>query len=74
MLAWKWYDEKVDIWSAGCILAEMILSRPLFPGKDHIGQFCVITQLLGSPPEEMIENVVSENVGDHAPEIVTYRR
>ncbi|KAJ5035951.1 hypothetical protein NUH16_003817 [Penicillium rubens] len=74
MLAWKWYDEKVDIWSAGCILAEMILSRPLFPGKDHIGQFCVITQLLGSPPEEMIENVASENVGDHAPEIVTYRR
>lgn len=74
MLTWKRYDEKVDIWSAGCILAEMILSRPLFPGKDHIDQFCVIKQLLGSPPEEMIENVASENVGDHAPEIVTYRR
>ncbi|OQE70063.1 hypothetical protein PENNAL_c0125G02515 [Penicillium nalgiovense] len=59
MLTWKRYDGKVDIWSAGCILAEMILSRPLFPGKDHIDQFCVIKQLLGSPPEEMIENVAN---------------
>lgn len=72
MLTWKRYSEKVDIWSAGCILAEMILAQPLFLGKDHIDQFFVITQLLGSPPEEMVANVTSQNVGDHAPEIVIF--
>ncbi|KGO69283.1 hypothetical protein PITC_094820 [Penicillium italicum] len=61
MLTWKRYSEKVDIWSAGCIFAEMILARPLFPGKDHIDQFFVITQLLGSPPGEMVANVTSQN-------------
>jgi p38 MAP kinase len=61
MLTWKRYSEKVDVWSAGCIFAEMILARPLFPGKDHIDQFCVITQLVGSPPEEMVANVANQN-------------
>lgn len=71
MLTWKCYSEKVDIWSTGCIFAEMILARPLFPGKDHIDQFRVIRRLLGSPPEEMIAHVTSQNVGDYAPENVT---
>ncbi|KAJ5448426.1 hypothetical protein N7445_003247 [Penicillium cf. griseofulvum] len=61
MLTWKRYNEKVDIWSAGCIFAEMILGRPLFPGQDHIDQFCVITQLLGSPPDSVIAKVTSQN-------------
>jgi p38 MAP kinase len=64
MLTWKRYNEKVDIWSAGCIFAEMIMGRPLFPGKDHIDQYCVITQLLGSPPEDVIANVSSQSVSD----------
>lgn len=33
------YDEKVDIWSIGCIMAEMILKQVLFPGTDHIDQW-----------------------------------
>jgi p38 MAP kinase len=70
MLTWKHYSGKVDIWSTGCIFAEMILARPLFPGEDHIDQFCLITQFLGSPPEEMVANVTNQNVGDHAPETV----
>ncbi|KAJ5982333.1 hypothetical protein N7451_012433 [Penicillium sp. IBT 35674x] len=61
MLTWKRYNEKVDIWSVGCIFAEMILGRPLFPGKNHIDQFCVITKLLGSPPDDVIANVDSPN-------------
>jgi p38 MAP kinase len=62
MLTWRRYNEKVDTWSVGCIFAEMILGRPLFPGKNHIDQFCVITQLLGSPPARVIDNVTSPNV------------
>jgi len=62
MLIWRRYNEKVDIWSVGCIFAEMILGRPIFSGKDHVDQFCVITELLGSPPDNVIANVTSSNV------------
>lgn len=62
MLTWRRYNEKVDIWSAGCIFAEMLLGRPLFPGKNHIDQFCVITQMLGPPPENVVSHVTSPNV------------
>lgn len=33
------YTEKVDIWSIGCIFAEMISKEILFPGTDHIDQW-----------------------------------
>ena len=62
MLTWRRYNEKVDIWSAGCIFAEMIIGKPLFPGKNHINQFMVIMQMLGSPPENVIAHITSENV------------
>jgi len=52
----------VDIWSAGCIFAEMLEGRPLFPGKDHVNQFSIITELLGTPPDEVIQTICSENV------------
>ncbi|CAI7585812.1 unnamed protein product [Penicillium pancosmium] len=73
MLTWKRYNEKVDIWSAGCIFAEMIMGKPLFPGKDHIDQFSVITQLLGSPPENLIANVTSSNISVALPMTVLKR-
>jgi p38 MAP kinase len=62
MLTWRRYNEKVDIWSAGCIFAEMIMGGPIFPGKNHINQFMVITQMLGSPPDSVVNNITSENV------------
>ena len=62
MLTWGKYDVKVDIWSAACILAEMLQGRPLFPGKDHVNQFSIITELLGNPPDEVVQDICSENV------------
>lgn len=64
MLTWRRYNEKVDLWSAGCIFAEMMTGRPLFLGKNHIDQFCVITQLLGNPPDNVVANITSQNVSD----------
>ncbi|KAG7753533.1 hypothetical protein KL911_002926 [Ogataea haglerorum] len=61
MLTWQKYDTEVDIWSAGCIFAEMIEGKPLFPGKDHVHQFSIITELLGSPPPDVIDTICSEN-------------
>lgn len=61
MLTWQKYDVEVDIWSAGCIFAEMLEGKPLFPGKDHVHQFSIITELLGSPPDDVIHTIGSEN-------------
>jgi p38 MAP kinase len=62
MLTWQKYDVEVDIWSAGCIFAEMLDGKPLFPGKDHVNQFSIITELLGTPPDDVINTIASENV------------
>ena len=62
MLTWQKYDVEVDIWSAGCIFAEMLEGKPLFPGKDHVNQFSIITELLGTPPDDVIKTIGSENV------------
>lgn len=62
MLTWQKYDIEVDIWSAGCIFAEMLEGKPLFPGKDHVNQFSIITDLLGTPPDDVIKTICSENV------------
>jgi glycogen synthase kinase 3 beta len=41
------YTTKIDIWSLGCILGELYLLRPLFPGKDNTQQLEYIQRLLG---------------------------
>ncbi|KAL2822191.1 kinase-like domain-containing protein [Aspergillus cavernicola] len=61
MLTWQRYGGKVDIWSVGCIVAEMLLGRPLFPGTDHINQFYLITDLLGNPPDEVVDRITTNN-------------
>ena len=66
MLTWQKYDVEVDIWSAGCIFAEMLEGKPLFPGKDHVDQFSIITELLGTPPDDVIQTICSENVSPDA--------
>jgi p38 MAP kinase len=67
MLTWQKYDVEVDIWSAGCIFAEMLEGKPLFPGKDHVNQFSIITELLGSPPDDVLKTICSENVTSSRP-------
>lgn len=48
------YDAAVDMWSVGCIVAEMINRRPLFQGRNHLHQLQLILETLGSPsPAEM---------------------
>ncbi len=43
------YDEKVDIWSAGCILAELLLGKALFPGTSDVEQLRLIFKMMGTP-------------------------
>lgn len=46
------YTTKVDSWSIGCIMAEMITGKPLFPGDSEIGQLFKIFQIMGTPSED----------------------
>ncbi|CAE7231084.1 unnamed protein product [Rhizoctonia solani] len=49
MLTFKEYTRAIDIWSVGCVLAEMLSSKPLFPGRDYHHQLSLILEVLGTP-------------------------
>merc|ERR1712106_1245574 len=51
LLGSKFYCTSVDTWSLGCIFAEMITRRPLFPGDSEIDQLFRIFRILGTPTE-----------------------
>lgn len=51
------YGVQLDIWSVGCILAEMILGTPIFPGEDDEDQMFRIIAILGSPTIDDIEEL-----------------
>lgn len=52
------YTPTVDVWSAGCILAEMILGDPIFPGNDLSDQMLRIVGILGSPSLSDVKGMV----------------
>jgi hypothetical protein len=45
------YTPAVDLWSAGCVFAELLTGGPLFPGNSDIDQICCINGVLGSIDE-----------------------
>ncbi|KAG5041808.1 hypothetical protein JHK82_013905 [Glycine max] len=52
------YTPAIDIWSIGCIFAEMLTGKPLFPGKNVVHQLDLMTDLLGTPPPESIARIL----------------
>jgi mitogen-activated protein kinase 7 len=60
MLSFHKYTRAIDIWSVGCILAEMLGRRFLFPGKNFLNQIELILKLLGTPSDEVQERVGGE--------------
>uniref|UniRef100_A0A8C2GF55 mitogen-activated protein kinase n=1 Tax=Cyprinus carpio TaxID=7962 RepID=A0A8C2GF55_CYPCA len=62
MLNWMHYNMTVDIWSVGCIMAELLTGRTLFPGTDHIDQLKLIMLLVGTPGPELLMKISSESV------------
>ncbi|XP_034045442.1 mitogen-activated protein kinase 3 [Thalassophryne amazonica] len=59
MLNSKGYSKSIDIWSVGCILAEMLSNRPLFPGKHYLDQLNHILGILGSPSQEDLNCIIN---------------
>ncbi|OEL35920.1 Cyclin-dependent kinase G-1 [Dichanthelium oligosanthes] len=52
LLGAKEYSTAIDMWSLGCIMAELLSKEPLFTGKNEIGQLAKIFGILGTPNEE----------------------
>ena len=48
------YDSKIDVWSIGCVLSELVLGRPLFPGDTPSDQLVEIIKILGTPTKDDI--------------------
>jgi len=60
ILSWKQYTKAIDVWSVGCIFAELLGRKPLFQGKDYIHQITRTVDIIGSPTETDIVNIGSE--------------
>ncbi|TYH41402.1 hypothetical protein ES332_D12G314500v1 [Gossypium tomentosum] len=54
------YTPAIDIWSIGCIFAEMLIGKPLFPGKNVVHQLDLMTDMLGTPSAESISKIRNE--------------
>jgi len=50
------YGMPIDMWSLGCILAELLTGYPLFPGEDEGDQLACIIEIQGLPPQKMLDN------------------
>lgn len=52
LLGSRTYSTSIDIWSAGCIMAEMYTGRPLFPGSSNEDQLKKIFRMMGTPNDQ----------------------
>ena len=60
MLSTSDYTKSIDIWSAGCIFAELMGRTPIFPGVHYIDQLDRIVAVLGTPKKEDLPYAVDE--------------
>ena len=56
------YDKPVDIWSIGCILAELLGRQPLFPADNNLDELQKIISVLGSPSEADLDFITDEKI------------
>lgn len=53
----SFYLSTTDVWSAGCVLAELLLGQPIFPGDSGVDQLVEIIKVLGTPTREQIREM-----------------
>lgn len=62
LLSLNHYSLAIDLWSVGCIFAEMLGRKQLFPGKNYIHQLQLILSVLGTPTEDIIGAIRSDRI------------
>ncbi|XP_021432927.1 mitogen-activated protein kinase 12 isoform X2 [Oncorhynchus mykiss] len=65
ILNWMHYTQTVDIWSVGCIMAEMLLGKPLFKGNDHLDQLKEIMKITGTPTADFVTKLQSQDAKNY---------
>ncbi|KAG6001128.1 Subtilisin-like proteinase Spm1 [Claviceps pusilla] len=65
MLSFQSYTKAIDVWSVGCILAELLGSRPFFKGRDYVDQLNQILHILGTPNEETLSRIGSPRAQEY---------
>ncbi|GJN90918.1 hypothetical protein Rhopal_003932-T1 [Rhodotorula paludigena] len=65
MLSFANYTTAIDIWSVGCVLAELLGGRPIFKGKDYIDQLNIVLHFLGTPSDNTLRRVGSPRAQDY---------
>jgi serine/threonine protein kinase len=64
------YSTEIDVWSAGCILIELLTLEPIFPGDSSQEQLIEIIKILGTPPQKYLELYEAEkNMSYKLPDI-----
>jgi serine/threonine protein kinase len=59
LLGTSQYGVEVDMWSVGCVIAEMVAGLPIFAGDSEVGTIMKIFRLLGTPTEEVWPGIVN---------------
>ena len=70
LLGTKYYNSTVDLWSAGLVLAELLLSTPCLTGETPTGQLALIVKLLGSPTSDELAALSAMG----CPELIKWRQ
>lgn len=60
MLSFRSYTKAIDMWSLGCIFAELLGHKPLFKGRDFVDQLNQILYVLGTPDDDTLSRIGSE--------------
>lgn len=54
LLMWDTATKAIDVWSVGCIFAELLGRKTLFPGQNYLNQLDLILDVLGTPDEDQV--------------------
>ncbi|KAK9466751.1 kinase-like domain-containing protein [Lipomyces arxii] len=65
MLSFQSYTKAIDVWSVGCILAELLGGKPFFKGHDYVDQLNQILRYLGTPSNETLSRIGSQRAQEY---------
>ncbi|KAG0178425.1 regulator of ime2 [Apophysomyces sp. BC1021] len=66
------YRTSIDIWSAGCVMGELLIGQPLFPGESGVDQLVEIIKVLGAPTKEQIDTMNPHYTDHKFPQVKAY--